>query len=358
VSAVVNDRVSRAAAPAAVSLERVTKWFGDVVAVSDVSFTLGPGLTALLGPNGAGKSSVLRLVCGLARPSTGVVRVLGLDPHRQVVQVSRQLGLVPQQQALFEAEPGLGFLRLAAELHGLPDPRRAAVAALEQVELDPADPRPLRAYSQGMRQRVRIAQALVHDPAVLVLDEPLEGLDPRQRLHMLTLLQNLGAAGRCVLVSSHVLDEVERLHARVLVLAQGRLAAEGTVSAIRDLMDDRPHLLRLRSDQPRRLAAALLSAGVVDGARLAGEATGADLVGGATGAVEVDVRNVAAFRRSVARVARDAGARLSEVVPLDDDLDSVFRYLVQGRGTAAASGDGAPSAGGAGKPGAAMGSSR
>lgn len=300
-----------------VVLDRATKWFGDVVAVSDVSFTLGPGVTALLGPNGAGKSSVLRMVSGLARPSQGTVRVLGLDPHRQVRRVSARLGLVPQQQALFEAESGLGFVRLAAELHGLASPRDAAARALESVLLDPADRRPVRTYSQGMRQRVRVAQALVHDPEVLVLDEPMEGLDPRQRLHLLELFRNLGDRGRCVLVSSHVLDEVERLGSRVLVIAQGRLAAQGGVEAIRDLMDDRPHRLRLRSDDPRSLAAALLRSGTVDGVRLDG---GEVLV--------VDVRDAPAFRRTVAGVAREAGARLAEVTPLDDDLESVFRYLV------------------------------
>jgi ABC-2 type transport system ATP-binding protein len=311
------SRTAPAAAAPAVVLDRATKWFGDVVAVSDVSFTLGPGVTALLGPNGAGKSSVLRMISGLARPSQGTVRVLGLDPHRDVRRVSGRIGLVPQQQALFEAESGLGFVRLAADLHGVRGPRDAAARALESVLLDPSDPRPVRTYSQGMRQRIRVAQALVHDPEVLILDEPMEGLDPRQRLHLLELFRDLGERGRCVLVSSHVLDEVERLGSRVLVLAQGRLAAEGGVEAIRDLMDDRPHRLRLRSDEPRSLAAALLSSGAVDGVRL----DGGD-------ALVVDVRDAPAFRRSVAGVARDAGARLSEIAPLDDDLESVFRYLV------------------------------
>ena len=167
-----------------------------------------------------------------------------------------------------------------------------------------------------MRQRVKVAQALVHDPEVVILDEPLEGLDPRQRLHLITLFRELGLAGRCVIVSSHVLDEVERFGSRVLVMAQGRLAAEGDFHAIRALMDDRPNRLRLRTDRPRALAASLVASGAVVGLRVDGDA------------LLVDTDDVGAFRRAIAPAAVGAGARLLEVVALDDDLESVFRYLV------------------------------
>jgi ABC-2 type transport system ATP-binding protein len=299
-----------------ISATGVTKTFRDVVALSDVTFAIGPGVTALLGPNGAGKSTMLRILCGLTPPSQGSVAILGRDPRRDPA-LFRDVGLVPQQEAVFEPLTGLEFVRVAADLHGLPDAGGAALRAIELVELDAADRRPLRTYSKGMRQRVKVAHALVHDPQVVLLDEPLEGLDPRQRLRMIELFRRLGAEGRTVLVSSHVLDEVEKFGSRVLVIAQGRLAAEGDFHAIRELMDDRPHRLRVGTDEPRQLAAGLLERGVVVGAWITSET-----------AVTVDTVDVGAFRRSIAAVARDRGARLREVVPLDDDLDSVFRYLV------------------------------
>ncbi|HEX9258601.1 MAG TPA: ABC transporter ATP-binding protein, partial [Acidimicrobiales bacterium] len=191
-----------------VELDHVSKWFGDVVAVSDVSFTIGPGITALLGPNGAGKSTVLRLLCGLARPSQGRVRVLDGDPRRDVSLFAR-IGLVAQQEAMFDAMRPVEFVRAAARLLRVPAPGEAAEAALNTVELDPADRRPSKALSKGNRQRVKVAAALVHDPAVLVLDEPLNGLDPRQRHHLIDLVRKLGERpDRCVVLSSHVLDEV------------------------------------------------------------------------------------------------------------------------------------------------------
>ena len=302
-----------------VEVDAVSRWFGDVVALSDVSFALGPGVTALLGPNGAGKSTLLRILVGLAVPSQGRVRVLGREP-RADRELFGRIGLVPQQDALFEPLPALDFVRLGAELAGVGRRQAGAAAAraLELVDLDPGDPRPVRAYSKGMRQRVKLAQAVVADPEVLVLDEPLNGLDPRQRLRTIELVQRYGAEGRTVVVSSHVLDEVERFGSRVLVVAEGRLVAEGDFRAIRDLMDDRPHRLRVRSDRPAQVAAGLLAGGAAVGAFV----TGPD-------AVVVDTADVAAFRRSVAAVARERDARLYEVVPLDDDLDSVFRYLVQ-----------------------------
>jgi ABC-2 type transport system ATP-binding protein len=297
-------------------VDGVSKWFGPVVAVSDVSFTVGPGVTALLGPNGAGKSTVLRLLCGLTRPSQGRVRVLGGDPHREP-ELARRIGLVPQQEGLFDPLSAHGFVRLAAVLLGLDDPDERARHALGIVQLDPDDPRPVAGYSKGMRQRVKVAQALVHEPEVIFLDEPLTGLDPRQRLHLVDLFARLGDEGRCVLVSSHVLDEVERFGSRVLVIAQGRLAAEGDFRAIRDLMDDRPHRIRVRCDDARALAATLVNEGAVVGVRLIGDDT-----------LEADVSDVSRFRRMVPQRAAATGARLHEIAPLDDDLESVFRYLV------------------------------
>jgi ABC-2 type transport system ATP-binding protein len=295
----------------------VSKWFGALVAVSDVSFDVGPGVTALLGPNGAGKSTMFRMLCGLARPSKGSIRVLGRDP-RADTGVTRLIGLVPQQESVFEPLTAHEFVTLAAKLHGLPDSASAAIRALETVDLDPSDTRRLPAYSKGMRQRVKVAQAIVHDPTVLVLDEPLTGLDPRQRADLVGLFRRLGSEGRCVIVSSHVLDEVERLGSQVLVMSQGRLAAAGDFRELRALMDDRPMRIRVRTDRPRQLAGALLEAGTAVGARLDGD----DLL-------ELDTTDARALAHALAPVARDRHARLYEVLPLDADLEGVFRYVVQ-----------------------------
>jgi ABC-2 type transport system ATP-binding protein len=302
----------------AIEVDHVSKWFGELVAVSDVSFSLDAGVTALLGPNGAGKSTLLRIMCGLTEPSQGAVRVLGGNPRRSI-QLSRRIGLVPQQEALFSKYSAFEFVHLAAVLLEVPRPDAASRAALQMVELDSDDPRPVGHYSKGMRQRVKVAQALVARPEVVVLDEPLTGLDPRQRLHLIELFKDLGDEGRCVVVSSHVLDEVERLGSRVLVMAQGRLAAEGDFRAIRDLMDDRPHRVRVRCSDAKALASTLLSTtGIV----------GAQVVDGTT--MVVETTQAALFRRRIAIIARMKDVRLQEVVPLDDDLESVFRYLVDG----------------------------
>ncbi|WP_380169338.1 ABC transporter ATP-binding protein [Jannaschia sp. R86511] len=300
----------------------VSRWYGTVVAVSGVSLSLRPGVNALLGPNGAGKSTLLRLVCGLTRPSRGQVRLLGVDPRRHP-EVYRQVGIAPQQEALFEHESPTRFVRTAARLVGVADPEQATVAALERVGLDPADPRPLRERSGGERQRAKIAQAIVHRPRLLVLDEPVEGLDPRQRIAVLDLVADLGTEGHTVLVSSHVLGELDRISDRVLVMAQGRVVAAGTSHGLRELLDDRPMKVRVGTDRPRELAAGLVGvAGVV-------AVSVEDVPAGERGgAVVVDTLAAPALRRALAARAVSAGAVLHEVRPLDDDLDSVFRYLV------------------------------
>ena len=307
---------AQAGLPPMVQATGVSKWFGDLVAVSDVSFSVGAGVTALLGPNGAGKSTVLRMMCGLAKPSNGSVTVLGKNPRSDVAVLGR-IGMAPQQESLLDHLSGREFVELAANLHRLNEPEEAARRAINTVELNPDDSRRLSTYSKGMRQRIKLAQAIVHDPSVIALDEPLTGLDPRQRREMIDLFHRLGAEGKCVIVSSHVLDEVERFGSRVLVIAQGRLAAEGDFREIRNLMDDRPLRISIRTDQPRALAIALLDQGVISGCRLEG-----------TDGVIVDTADAAAFRRAVAPAARDRNASLHELRPLDDDLESVFRYLV------------------------------
>lgn len=304
-------------APAPIEVEGVSRWFRDVVALTRVSFRVGPGVTGLLGPNGAGKTSLIRIMVGVHPTSEGSARIHGRDPRRDV-DVHRHFGYVPEAEAVPDALPARRFVRVMAVQHGLADADAAAGRALQHVGMDPDDRRPMSTYSKGMRQRVKVAAALVHDPGILVLDEPLNGLDPQGRVAIMDLLRGLGAEGRCVLVSSHVLHEVERLADRVLVLVQGRLAAEGPHRAIRDLMDDRPRRIRIRTDQAHQLGAALL------GDALAGRVEVAD-----DGAVLVDTTAPVEFRDRVAGIARVHGARLHEVVPLDEDLDSVFTYLVE-----------------------------
>lgn len=298
---------------------RVSKRFGDLVAVSDVSFRLGAGVTALLGPNGAGKSTMLRMLSGLAAPSEGTVRILGGDP-RADIDLRRRIGLVPQQEPLFEHLRVREFVRLAADLLGVSGAEAATERAIGTVGLDPADKRHLSTYSKGMRQRAKLASAIVGTPDVLFLDEPLTGLDPNQRNLMIDLFHRIGASGRCVLVSSHVLDEVQRLGTDVLVMGQGRLLAEGDFRRIRDLMDDRPSRFRIATDAPRALAAGLIADGLAVGVEIH-----------EPGALTVATASAGRFAAAIAPLARDHGARLQELRPLDADLESVFRYLVEGR---------------------------
>lgn len=302
-----------------IEIKNVAKWYGGVVALSGLTATIGRGLTSLLGPNGAGKSSLIRIMCGLTSPSQGSVRVLGQDP-RSSGAIRKVIGLVPQQERLPPGVNALEFVAMAASLEGMPDPAAAARKAIETVELDPNDGRHLSSYSKGMRQRVKIAQAIVHGPRILILDEPLNGLDPRQRARMAQLFIRLGEEDRCVLVSSHVLEEVQELSATVLVLAEGKLAAEGDFHAIRQLLDDRPHRIRLRSSDPLRLASGLMGSGTVSAVQTAGD-----------NAIVIDTWTVSPFRRRLPRLVQELGVRLLELAPLDDDLESVFRYLVARR---------------------------
>lgn len=299
-----------------IGVRRVSKWFGDVVAVSDVSFSISTGVTALLGPNGAGKSTMLRMLAGLSAPSQGELSVLGADPRKDKATRGR-IGLVPQQEELFAEQRAIEFVTLAAQLNNVSNPVEASRNALGVVELDPDDTRPISMYSKGMRQRVKVAQAIVHEPDLLMMDEPLTGLDPRQRLHMIELIQSLGDQGRTVIVSSHVLDEVERLGSKVIVITQGRLAAQGDFHQIRELMDDRPHRIYVSCSDARQLGAALLTeSGITDVTVTSAE----QLV--------VGTDDVDRLRLSIAPISKTLDLKLEEVRPLDDDLESVFKYLV------------------------------
>jgi ABC-2 type transport system ATP-binding protein len=303
---------------APIVLDRVSRWYGPVVAVNDITFALGPGITGLLGPNGAGKTTILHMLSGLLRPSSGRVLIGGATAWRNP-SIYHGMGLVPEREAVYPFLTGREFVEMAARLQRLPDPRGAAVEAIRTVDLESAADRAVGGYSKGMRQRVKIAAALVHDPPILLLDEPFNGMDPRQRIHMMDLLRSMAAAGRTILFSSHILEEVERIADGVLVIVAGRLAAAGDFREIRRLMTDRPHTFVVRSSDDRRLAAAFMAEPAVFGTELR------DSV------LTVRVAEFGGFTRTVARVARDANVSLLEVRPTDDSLESVFAYLVSRR---------------------------
>jgi ABC-2 type transport system ATP-binding protein len=297
-------------------LDHVSRWYRNVVAVNDVSMTIGPGVTGLLGPNGAGKSTLIALMSGFLAPSTGTVSLDGEALWRNE-QVYRKVGLVPEREALFEYLTGRQFVVANAELHGLPDAGAAAQKSIALVEMSDAQDRVISTYSKGMRQRIKMASSLVHEPAVLLLDEPFNGMDPRQRIHLMELLRKMGAEGRTVLFSSHILEEVEQVARQIEVVVSGRHAASGDFGAIRRLMTDRPNRFVLRTADDRRMASALLADPSVRGARLRSE-----------GGIELEASDFGRFSEVLPRLAREHGIRLFEVTPTDESLESVFAYLV------------------------------
>jgi ABC-2 type transport system ATP-binding protein len=300
-----------------VELAGVSRWYGNVVAVNDVSMSLGPGVTGLLGPNGAGKTTVLHMMAGFLVPSRGTVTVDGVPSWRHP-DVYRRLGLVSEREAVHTFLTAREFVRASAKLHRLPDPDAAAARAIELVEMADAQDRRIGTYSKGMRQRTRVAAALVHDPQVLLLDEPFNGMDPRQRLHMMDLLHRLGGEGRTILFSSHILEEVEQVSGTVQVMVAGRLAASGDYRTIRRLMTTRPHVFAVRSTDDRRLAVALIGLGSVAGVEL-------ERAGGLT----VRAGDYGTFTRALPKVALREGIRVQRLEPSDESLESVFSYLVE-----------------------------
>ncbi|GHJ44020.1 ABC transporter ATP-binding protein [Catellatospora sp. TT07R-123] len=296
-------------------LRGVSRWYGNVVAVNDVTMTLGPGVTGLLGPNGAGKTTLLHMMAGFLAPSRGEVLLDGAATWRNPA-IYRHLGLVNEREAVYGFLSGAEFVRASARLHGLPDPLAAARRAIELVEMTDAQDRRMDTYSKGMRQRMRVAAALVHEPAVLLLDEPFNGMDPRQRMHMMDLLHRLGEQGRTVLFSSHILEEVEQVSGTVQVVVAGRLAASGDFRTIRRLMTHRPHVFAIRSSDDRRLAVALMASESVAGVTLGKEG------------LTVHAGDYGTFTRALPRIALEQGVRVRALVPSDESLESVFSYLV------------------------------
>jgi ABC-2 type transport system ATP-binding protein len=294
------------------------KWYGRVIALDEVSLSVGAGITGLLGANGAGKTSLLRVLVGLMRESAGEVRVLGESPWNNPA-LSARVGYCPEHDGFWEWMTGRAFVEALARLRGVDRPRDAAAEACDRVRLGEAAGRKISGYSRGMRQRLKLAQAVVHRPDVLVLDEPLTGCDPVVRQEILELIRGFAAAGAGVLVSTHVLHEIEALTRRVAVLHRGRLAAEGDVGEIRALLDRHPRRVRIRCERPRELAAALVREPGVSEVLLE------------DGAVTAFTRDPETFHARLAAVALETAGEVEEIVSPDDTLEAVFRYLTEER---------------------------
>jgi ABC-2 type transport system ATP-binding protein len=302
-----------------VELVGVSKWYGNVIGINNVTLKIPRGVTGLLGPNGAGKSTLLQLVTGQLRPSQGEVRVLGQAVWNNPA-LNRSIGLCPEQDAFYEWMTGWDFLYTCARLSGLERSaaRDAAERALELVGMTPHMDRAVRGYSKGMRQRTKLAQALVHDPEVLFLDEPLSGTDPVARRDLMDIIARLGQEGKSVLVSSHILHEVQAVTPNIVLLNHGRLVAEGNVREIRDLIDKYPHRIVLVCPNYRALAARLVGFDDVEGLKILSKEQG----------VLVETRAPDAFYSRLPTLALADGAAIQEVYSDDDNLEAVFKYLV------------------------------
>jgi ABC-2 type transport system ATP-binding protein len=301
-----------------ITLKGVSRWYGNVVAVNDVSFEIKPGITGLLGPNGAGKSTLINMMAGLLRPSSGSVTVGTLSAWHHPAIYST-LGLVPEREAVYGFLTAFEFVMLNAQLHSLKNADVAVAEALKTVGLVDAQRRKLDTFSKGMKQRAKLASALVHRPNILILDEPFNGLDPRQRRQMMQLLRAEARSGKAVLVSSHILAEVDRLADRVLVMVSGRLAASGPPREIRRLMTDRPYGFTIRSSDDRRIASLLVGELNVISLELDGRS------------LTVKAADYNEFTRGLLPLAASQGISVFEVIPMDESLESVFTYLVEGQ---------------------------
>lgn len=299
-----------------VVLKNASRWYGNVVAVNDVSCSLGAGITGVLGPNGAGKSTILNMMAGLLAPSAGEVLIDGA-PSAGNPDIYKTLALVPEREAVHSFLTGYEFVRMSARLQNVTDIDAATKRAIALVEMESAQDRKVGTYSKGMRQRIKIAGAMVHQPEVMLLDEPFNGMDPRQRLQMMDVMRRLAAEGKTVIISSHILEELNDLATNVLVMVSGRLAASGHFREIRRLMTDRPHTFTIRSSNDRALAAALLADPSVFGVELT------------PSGIVLRTADRGALTRHLPRTARTANIRLLEIRPTDESLESVFSYLVE-----------------------------
>ena len=302
-----------------VSAERVSKWYGQVIGLNDVTVNVPGGITGLLGPNGAGKSTFMKLITGQLRPSKGDVRVLG-EPIWGNPRLYFEIGFCPEQDAFYERMTGLEWVTALVRLNGLDEKAadEAARRALTAVDLMDAAGKKIGAYSKGMRQRVKLAQAIVHDPGLLILDEPLAGMDPLARRRTIRLIRDWARAGKSVIVSSHILHEIESMTSNILLINNGRILAEGDVHHIRDLIDEHPHTVFVRAENPRALAHDFIERADVRTLRFE------------PGAVVIETGRPDAFYARLTDLAAtgEYGA-IEEVTSPDDNLQAVFKYLVK-----------------------------
>ena len=302
-----------------VTADHVSKWYGQVIGLNDVSVAVPPGVTGLLGPNGAGKSTFMKLITGQLKPSKGSVKVLG-EPIWRNPHLFFQIGFCPEQDAFYDRMTGLEWVRGLVRLNGLGEKEAedAARRALDTVGLLEAADKKIGAYSKGMRQRVKLAQAIVHDPLLLILDEPLAGMDPLGRRKTIRLIREWGRSGKSLIVSSHILHEIESMTSNILLINNGRILAEGDVHQIRDLIDEHPHTVYVRAGEPRRIARQFLERDDVLSLRFE------------SGAVVVETAKPDAFYTRLTEMAASGefGA-IDEVTSPDDNLQAVFQYLVK-----------------------------
>jgi ABC-2 type transport system ATP-binding protein len=302
-----------------VAADHVSKWYGQVIGLNDVSVEVPRGVTGLLGPNGAGKSTFMKLITGQLRPSKGTVKVLG-EPIWRNPHLYFQIGFCPEQDAFYERMTGLEWVRALVRLNGLDEKTadEAARRALATVDLLEAADKKIGAYSKGMRQRVKLAQAIVHDPELLILDEPLSGMDPLGRRKTIRLIREWGRAGKSIIVSSHILHEIESMTSNILLINNGRIIAEGDVHHIRDLIDEHPHTVYVRAGEPRRIARQFLERDDVLSLRFE------------SGAVVVETGKPDAFYARLTEMAASGEyGDIAEVTSPDDNLQAVFQYLVK-----------------------------
>jgi ABC-2 type transport system ATP-binding protein len=302
-----------------IAADHVSKWYGQVIGLNDVTLEVAPGITGLLGPNGAGKSTFMKLITGQLKPSKGTVRVLG-EPIWRNPGLYHRLGFCPEQDAFYERMTGLEWVMALVRLNGVPEETAADLArqAIQMVDLSDAADKKIGAYSKGMRQRIKLAQALAHDPELLILDEPLAGMDPIARRKTIRLIKEWGRAGRSVIVSSHILHEIESMTANILLINQGRILAEGNVHQIRDLIDEHPHTVHVKADETRALARALLAEDHVLSLKFESDAL-----------VVQTGRPDAFYARLTAIAASGELGAIHEVTSPDDNLQAVFKYLVK-----------------------------
>ena len=299
--------------------DHLSKWYGQVIGLNDVSVTVPSGITGLLGPNGAGKSTFMKLITGQLKPSKGSIAVLG-EPIWRNPDLYNRIGFCPEQDAFYDRMTGLEWVTALVRLNGVGEVDAAAMAAraIEDVELSEAANKKIGAYSKGMRQRIKMAQALAHNPGLLILDEPLSGMDPIARRKAIRMIKDWGRAGKSVIVSSHILHEIESMTANILLINQGRILAEGNVHQIRDLIDEHPHTVHIKADQTRALAREFL--GHDDVLSLKFE----------EGAVVVQTgRPDAFYARLTDLAASGEHGAIHEVTSPDDNLQAVFQYLVK-----------------------------